>query len=120
MSDLAELEVVSADGVSVARLSGEIDLSNAESIGDAVVLLFDRPGVGVVIDLTAIDYLDSAGVRLLFRVVQSSERAGGSLRVVIPAASNVRRILDLADVQHAIHLDETELAAITAIRAELE
>ena len=120
VTDLAELEVVSVDGVSVARLSGEIDLSNAESIGDAVVPLFDRPGVGVVIDLTSVDYLDSAGVRLLFQVVQSGDRVGGSLRVVIPAASNIRRIIDLADIQHAIQLDESELAAITAIRAELE
>ena len=116
MSDLAELEVVLVDGVSVARLGGEIDLSNAESIGGAVVALFDQPGVGVVVDLTRVDYLDSAGVRLLFRVAQASDRSGGSLRVVVPAASHIKRVLDLADAQHAIQLDETEFAAVAAIR----
>ena len=118
MSDLADLELVSLDDVWVARLRGEIDLSNADSIGEAIAQVYTREGSGVVVDLTAVEYLDSAGVRLLFRVARASESNRWAMRVVVPAKSAVRRVLDLAEVSHVIRLHETEETAVTEIRAD--
>lgn len=117
MTDLADLELVALDDVWVARLRGEIDLSNADSIATAVEQVFGREGIGVVVDLTGVEYLDSAGVRLLFRIARSSERDGWAMRAVVPAQSPVRRILDLTDVPGAIQLDESEETAVREIRS---
>jgi len=55
-------------GALVVKLSGEIDMSNADSLGRA----FDElvvPGTdNVVIDLTALDFMDSSGIAMLLRV----------------------------------------------------
>ncbi len=48
----------------LVRLTGEIDLANAGEIGQAIVDRITEAG-RVLIDLTAVSFLDSAGVRLL-------------------------------------------------------
>jgi len=51
------------DGSLVLTADGEIDMSNASQLGDALV----QAGTGpVVVDLTAVGYLDSAGLTVLF------------------------------------------------------
>ncbi|GGP64819.1 STAS domain-containing protein [Saccharothrix coeruleofusca] len=50
------------DGTAVLKVVGEIDMSNIAAFAAA---LEDVPG-RVVVDLTGVDYLDSAGLSVLF------------------------------------------------------
>jgi anti-sigma B factor antagonist len=77
-----------ADGTPVLAATGEIDMSNAEAFADALAAaLADSPDGGVlVIDLTGIGYLDSAGLSTLFRYADRIElvapRSLGSLLTI--------------------------------------
>ncbi|MFF9144883.1 STAS domain-containing protein [Streptomyces sp. NPDC055051] len=51
-----------ADGTPVLRAVGEIDMSNADALASA---LDDLPGP-LVVDLTEVEYLDSAALSVLF------------------------------------------------------
>ena len=54
-----------ADGIPVVTAVGEIDMSNADRFRDALGLA--APGGGrFVVDLTGVEYLDSAGINALF------------------------------------------------------
>ncbi len=50
------------DGILVLKAAGEIDMSNSDAFAAA---LDDIPG-RLVVDLTEVDYLDSAGLSVLF------------------------------------------------------
>ncbi|MGW2302491.1 STAS domain-containing protein [Streptomyces sp. NPDC001809] len=50
------------DGTVLLTVTGEIDMSNTRALADA---LDDTTG-RLVLDLTAVDYLDSAGLSVLF------------------------------------------------------
>jgi len=54
-------------GVPVVRLIGEIDISNAEPIGDALADIVGPEARQVVVDLGALDFMDSAGIAMLLR-----------------------------------------------------
>ena len=54
-----------ADGTAVVTAVGEIDMSNAARFGDALGLAAPEGG-RFTVDLTAVDYLDSAGLNVLF------------------------------------------------------
>ncbi|MFI5841850.1 STAS domain-containing protein [Catenuloplanes sp. NPDC051500] len=54
------------DGVLVLAVAGEIDMSNAETFADALADTRREAGTFVV-DLTRVEYLDSAGLSVLFR-----------------------------------------------------
>ena len=57
------------DGVLVARLSGAIDPSNAAGVEADVLEAVTTASGGFVVDLTAVTFLDSAGVRFLDHVL---------------------------------------------------
>jgi anti-anti-sigma factor len=71
MSTSLTLDTASSDGQLVLTVKGEIDLSNVESFTEALraaVAEAGRSGGGtLVVDLRDVEYLDSAGVNVLFR-----------------------------------------------------
>ena len=115
MRELSDVELIARDGVPVASVSGEIDLSNADSTLTTLVDVVDEDSGGLIVDLSGLDYLDSAGVRLLFRLGKAVGDSGGGLRAVVPRDAQIRRVLELADVEQMLALDETVDAAINAV-----
>ena len=99
------------DGRVVIRLSGEIDLSNAESletqINQAIADVRE-----VVIDLTAIDFIDSRGLRLLKRVSTAAAERNATSRRCRSAHSIARSVLDMTGmsdelaVRDSLHIAE--------------
>jgi anti-sigma B factor antagonist len=63
----------SADGIPVVTVAGEIDMSNAGRFRDALGLAAAAvDGGSFVVDLTGVEYLDSAGVHVLSRTRRGS------------------------------------------------
>jgi anti-anti-sigma factor len=54
-----------ADGRPVLTVAGEIDMSNAGALGAALRAALPEQG-SLVVDLTAVEYLDTAGLAELF------------------------------------------------------
>ncbi len=91
----------------VARVTGEIDLSNADDIGAAIALEMPNQVRTLVLDLTEVQYLDSAGIRLIFRLIEKLRARSQSLRLVVPISSTANEALRLAGVGAAIEILET-------------
>jgi anti-anti-sigma factor len=86
----------------VAGLVGEIDLSNVDALGRALREGVPNTAVGLVLDLTRVTYLDSTGVRLIFELARELADRQQDVRVVVPHASPLRRVLRLAGVDAAL------------------
>lgn len=112
--DLARVALERHGDVVLARLSGEIDLSNAAAVEDQVT-----GGLGgstaVAVDLSALTYLDSAGLALLSRLAGRLSELSGSLRLVAPPHAFVGRTLSISGLASAIPVDETVEAALAAL-----
>jgi anti-anti-sigma factor len=103
------------DGVVVAGISGEIDLSNAAEITDALLGGVPNEALGLVIDLSEVSYLDSAGVRMLAELDHRLGWRAQVLRVVAPEASRSRRVLEIAGLERVLSVDLTLDAARTSV-----
>jgi anti-anti-sigma factor len=77
------------DGSQLLTADGEIDMSNASQLGDALVQAGDGP---VVVDLTAVGYLDSAGLTVLFTHADHIEL------VITPMLAPVLTISGLSEI----------------------
>jgi anti-anti-sigma factor len=112
---LARVAVERHGSVAVARLAGELDLSNAGTVEEQVA-----SGLGdvtsVAVDLAGLSYLDSAGLALLSRLAARIAGPGGALRLVVPPDAVVRRVLWISGLTAAIPVDETVEAAVAALR----
>jgi len=93
------------------RLAGEIDLANAPSIGREIVAHMDRSSGAVLIDLTAVSFLDSAGVRLLDALVGDLDDNGTAIRLVVGRAGAARMTLELCAFRDDLLATDLERAA---------
>lgn len=83
-----------AGGVDLVRFEGEVDLANAPSVHARVLDGTGEDGP-VVLDLAAVSFLDSAGIRVLDDLVHHYESSGRALRVVAPDDSVARFTLTM-------------------------
>lgn len=112
MADISDVDLVAQNGIWVAHVRGEIDMSNADATLATLLQPIGENAKALVVDLSELEYLDSAGVRLLFTLARRVEEHGGRLRAVVPRGARIRRVLELADVGQLIALDETAEEAI--------
>lgn len=111
---LAEIELFDDDGVRVLTVAGELDISNVGALEQASFGASNQ-SLGLVIDLTSTDYIDSSTVGLLFSLREGLSRRGQLLCLVCISGSNAYRVLDLVGFAHD-HTYEQREAAIAAIR----
>ena len=81
--------VVRHGDVTVVQLTGDIDLATAEAAQRAV-LAHTGDGPAMVVDLTEVSFMDSAGVRMLDNVVAECTQGDVRLQIVAPPDSPVR------------------------------
>jgi anti-anti-sigma factor len=82
------------DGHLLVRVNGEVDYSNSEELDSALRCAVRDAPTGFVIDLTSVEYMDSAGVQSLLSAYKGLMKSGGRLAVVV-TDSNVKGILDI-------------------------
>lgn len=106
MTDLARVEASSANGTEVVRVVGEVDLSNVSSVRDAIgAALPDLPEV--VLDLTSLEYLDSAGIAMLFRLAERLSYNRQELRLVVPPDAPIRAVIRLTRLDQVISVEDS-------------
>jgi anti-anti-sigma factor len=100
------VEPIRDDAVRIA-VSGEIDLSNAavveRQILDAIPNRLDE----VVLDLSGLEYIDSAGLRLLFTLGMRLTTLQIAVVLIVPTDSPVRRMIEIAGVAEAMSVRST-------------
>jgi anti-anti-sigma factor len=114
---LAEVTTDPRGPVVVARVKGEVDLSNVEEVRIALVDAVEHDTECLVLDLTGTSYLDSTGVRLLFELAERLHGRRQELRLVVDEGALVHRVLVLTQLDQRVPLDETVGAALEAFEA---
>jgi anti-sigma B factor antagonist len=90
-----------ADGVVWVSAAGEVDLTTAAPLEQAIVASVTQDGVReVVVDLAGVGFLDSTGINVLLKGRRLADEAGTSYRVS-GARDMVLEILEITGVwQH--------------------
>jgi anti-sigma B factor antagonist len=93
-----ELSIVrETDGpIAVVRASGELDLATAGQLVRAISASAAGPRPRVLVDLAAVEFCDSAGLRALLGAAREVEARAGRLVVAVEPGGMVDRLLELA------------------------
>jgi anti-anti-sigma factor len=113
---LADLEVSTEGDIVLARIVGEVDMSNADELQVALAKAVPLEAPGIVLDLTPVSYLDSAGIRMIYHLTETLQARRQALQVVIPRGSMVADVLRLAGVADYVGATETVDAALVRMR----
>jgi anti-sigma B factor antagonist len=94
----------------LVRLTGEIDLANAHDIGRAIARHTSAAGA-VLVDLTRVSFLDSAGVRLLDALAGDMSQSGTPFRLVVGERGAARMTLTLCAFRDDLLATDLDRAA---------
>jgi anti-anti-sigma factor len=100
------LEFERSDDSLLARLSGEIDLSNAAQVHQQLDSSIGRYRL-VILDLSSVEYLDSQGLRLIKQICDKADLTSTKLKLVAPPQSAARQVLDLAQMKDYVEIVDT-------------
>ena len=89
------------DTVRIA-VAGEIDLVNATAVEQRITEAITNQLRAVTLDLTALEYIDSAGLRVLFQLASRLETLQIAIELVVAPRSSVRRLVDLSGLATAM------------------
>ena len=82
---------------------GQVDLTNAGELRQAVLSCTDAGHMTLVVDMSETAFCDSAGVNQLVQAHKRAVAAGGELRLVIGTAS-VMRILSIVGADRMLSI----------------
>jgi len=99
----------------VVRVSGELDVFNAESTTKEIEQAIPTESHGAVVDLTAVGFLDSTAIRKLFGLTTRLAEHRQRIVVVTPNGSTVHRTLQLVDFARTAPIHDTLDEALEAL-----
>ena len=101
----------SGPGQTVVTVIGDVDMHSEGRLRDALTQAGTIPGGRVVLDLSAVEFMASAGVHVLLTMTDQLKQAGGALVLVGPRPM-VARILALTRADELIRVAATVAEAL--------
>jgi anti-sigma B factor antagonist len=99
-------------GVAHARLAGELDLSSAPRLDEALRRPELRGSPWLVIDLRELQFMDSTGLRALLTAHSRAAEAGHRLTLVVGEGA-VGRLIELTGVRDIVECVDTPPAGVS-------
>lgn len=97
----------------VAAWLGDVDRANVAGIQRETLGVVLNADTGLVVDLSATDYLDSAGMSALVAMNRLLQDRQQRFRVILPAASVLAKPMDIAGIPAVVTVTRTLDEALT-------
>lgn len=98
------------DSIDVLKLKGRLDASSGKDIKEKVSALAKEKRVNLVIDIGAIDFIDSSGLGSLVASLRSVNKLGGDIKIA-SLQNPVRAIFELTRLHRIFEIFDDSTAA---------
>jgi anti-anti-sigma factor len=112
----ASIELDHRDSVGIARLSGDVDITQASVLREQLLGAVRNDDLGLIVDLTDANYVDSVGVSLLFEMAERLTGRQMRFAVVVPQEGIVNRVLTIVDLESVAEVHAKLDEALAAVR----
>jgi anti-anti-sigma factor len=113
--ELVQLEIAEHDDVVVARVTGELDIAGAPNTGERIAEAVPTSARGLVVDFSALEFIDSSGIAMLFGLARQLGSRRQQLRVVAAPGGPVDRVLEIVEFDRAAPVHGELQAALADI-----
>jgi anti-sigma B factor antagonist len=106
-------EVSEVGGWTVVAVHGEIDVATSPTLRERLIDLVSNGATRMVLDLEAVDFVDSTGLGTIVSVLKRARTHGGDLRLVCTEA-RIRRLFEITGLDKAVPLHASLEDALSA------
>ncbi len=92
---MLEIKSAKAHSVTVVGPAGRIDSTTAQAFEDSVLSVLDAASNSIVIDLSQLEYVSSAGLRVFLTAAKKAKSFGGAL-TTCSAQPSVREVFEMS------------------------
>jgi anti-anti-sigma factor len=114
--ELADVAVDRRDGMVVATVSGDIDMSNTARVRQRIAGFVTPEDWAVVLDLSELTFIDSAGLHGVSVLAELLEERRQQLFLYVPPGASIARTLELVGL-HSVPIYANRDLAIAAAQA---
>lgn len=107
---LVDIKVEDLKRVELVTVTGRIDSSNAAQF-DAVLKEVSERKHNVVLDMSGVDYISSAGLRAIVALLRESKKKKGDVRLANPSP-RVVEVLSLAGLDSLFQVYDSPTSAV--------
>ena len=113
--ELATLRVRERGTIVMATIDGEIDLSNARELLDELTRAVPNSAHALLLDLTALEFLDSSGIHMLYDLAERLATRQQEFAVVLEPDAPPRRAIEVSGVEPAAWMHPDQAAGLAAL-----
>ncbi len=97
--------------VTMIEIRGRVDSTNATKLGDSLSEQIDAGRNQIVLDLSNVEYMSSAGLREIVAALKKVKKNNGDLRLA-NLSPRVKEVLDLAGLDTIFQIYPTQVEAV--------
>ncbi len=102
-----EISVTTKGSIAVMNLEGTLDTNSSPHAQKSLDELFDSGTLKILMNFTKVDFVTSAGLRVLLGTAQKLQKAGGELRVC-NLNEQVMEIFEMSGFDEILNVYATE------------
>lgn len=106
-----DISVQNFKRVDLVNVSGRVDSSNAPELDEALKNLTNDGRTNLVLDLSSVDYMSSAGLRALVSALRDCKKRSGDVRIATPS-ERVAEVLKLAGLDSVFQVYDNTTEAV--------
>lgn len=114
---LADVRFEREDGIVIAVLTGEVDMSNATSVRQLIAGSVTPDDDAVVVDLSELSFMDSAGLHSVVELSNMLDEGRQKLLLCVPQGSPMERAIEIIGLPRAVSVQSGRNEAMAAARA---
>jgi len=109
-----DLDIQNDGGVTIVTVRGDLVIGDAEtSFKKAVTRLIEEGRVNLLIDLSAVGFLDSSGLGALVRALTNTQKEGGQTKL-LNAGPQIRKLLQMTKLDSVFEIHEDMEHAVSS------
>jgi anti-anti-sigma factor len=101
-------------GVNTVKISGRLDAATCEAAQPAILGALDKSSAGVVLNMASVDFISSAGLRVMMMLVKKAT-ADGKKIAVVGAQPPIYKIFKIAALDKVFRFFEEEGEAVRVL-----
>jgi anti-anti-sigma factor len=117
-AQLADVAFERDGAIAMARVTGEIDMSNATSVRQRIAESITPDDDAVLLDLSGVSFIDSAGLHAVFELGAVLDERRQRLLVCVPAGGQVDRTVGIVGLPRTVSVHRSLEDALRAARTE--
>ena len=110
MTDKLSFTERQTEHATVVAAAGRIDSSTSSLFEDELARVLDRASSALVIDLTEVEYMSSAGLRVLLMTAKKAKAAGERL-ILCGLSPHIREVFDVSGFSSIFDIADDAAAA---------